>query len=348
MEKLEKRTQSCEFKVLENLDEVPEHIKSKVKDGELLVVAETLDSSFLPEKWQRELAEDTTNQRILWRHKDPENKEPGHVYGRVIEEEVVSKEDKLVNKSYNRIFTGPDGSAQKKFQEYLKTAKPKDAGWSKGFLINRDKNGDIYRVFSLENSVTYKPAYKDSQTIEVYQMEQDEYEQKIKTLQDELNNTKLKLEERDAELKKFETKLNEMDSLIDAKEAKKLSLEDKVIKLTDKLQEFSDKFVMLEKKPYLEGLSKHYDADILELMESKDVDWLKNKLELKEKSADPAAQIQTKTLEEESQEHVEHEDVPKEHGNEVFRNNPELLKRMAKLEEDDKAVGLTTKEGAWY
>lgn len=354
---IEKLEEDFKYELVENQDEIPEEIREKVKPGELLVVGETLNTDFLPKEWLEELAKDSENQRILWRHKDPENPEHrGQVYGRVIKE-VVVPDEKNPNehkiKSYNRIFDGPDGSPQKDFQAYLKTAKPEDAGWSKGFLINRDKkNGDIYRVFALENSVTFMPAYKQSKTTEVIQMEsKEEYESKIKELQDKLNDAKLQLEAKDKALEDLNERVSKIDTLIASKDDEKLSLEDKVIGLVDQLNNFEAKFDYLQKKPYLDQLAELEDPAVFEFYKdgkSRDEPWLKKRLETLKGKDNGAAKVVTKTLDEEGKEQLEDEPEPKKLGMEVFRNNPDLLKKIGAMKAQDNKFGLETKDGAWY
>lgn len=353
---IEKLEEECTFEILEDLSKVPEHIRNQLKPGEQLAIAETLNTNFLPKDWLEILAEDSKNQRVLWRHKDPENpKVRGHVYGRVIEENVVPyDEEKYKIKSYNRIFDGPEGSPQMDLQEYLRTAKPKDSGWSKGFIVNRNKNGDIYRVFALENSVTFKPACKRCKTQEVIQMEsKEEYENKIKELQTKLNDAKLQLEAKDKSLNDLEQRVGKIDTLLASKDDEKLSLEDRVIGLMDKLNSFESKFEYLKVKPILDQLRELEDPEVFKFYEdgkSREEKWLLVRLEKKKKElAGAAASVETKTLDEETKEQLEKDDdKPKKLGLEVFRNNPALLKKIGAMKAEDKIIGLETGDGAWY
>jgi hypothetical protein len=352
---LEKFEQECTFEILEDTKSVPKHILDQVQPGELLVVGETLNSNFLPKKWLDVLAKDSKNQRVLWRHKDPENPEVrGHVYGRIIEESVIPYGDEEYKiKSYNRIFNGPDGSPQKDLQEYLIKAKPKDSGWSKGFIVNRAKNGDIYRVFSLENSVTFKPACKRCKTQEVIQMEsKEEYEIRIKELQTKLNDAHLQLEAKDTALTALEARVGKIDTLLASKDDEKLSLEDKVIGLIDQLKSFETKFEFMQVKPIIDQLRELEDPEVFKFYEdgkSRDEAWLIARLEKKKKEkTGAAASVVTKTLDEESKEQNEGDDKPKKLGLEVFRNNPALLKKIGAMKAEDAKIGLETHEGAWY
>lgn len=352
---IEKFEEECSFEMLEDTSKVPDHIMAKLKAGEQLAIAETLNTNFLPVKWLKVLAEDSENQRILWRHKDPENpKLRGHVYGRVIEEQVVPYgEDKYKIKSYNRIFDGPDGSPQMDLQEYMRTAKPKDKSWSKGFIVNRDKNGDIYRVFALENSVTFKPACKRCKTQEVIQMEsKEEYELRIKELQTKLNDAHLQLESKDKALTDLESRVGKIDTLLASKDDEKLSLEDKVIGLMDQIKSFESKFEFMQVKPILDQLRELEDPEVFKFYEdgkSRDETWLRGRLEQKKKEkTGAAASVVTKTLDEESKEQNEEDDEPKKLGLEVFRNNPSLLKKIGTMRAEDAKIGLETMKGAWY
>lgn len=353
---IEKLEENFTLTIVEKEADIPEDIRGKLQPGELLAIGDTLNTNFLPKKWLKILAEDSQNQRVLWRHKDPENPEHrGQVYGRVLKE-IVIPDEKNPNeyriKSYNRIFDGPEGSPQKDFQTYLKTAEPKDSGWSKGFLVNRDKNGDIYRVFALENSVTFKPACKKCKTTEVIQMEsKEEYESKIKELQAKLNDAKLQLEAKDEALESLNTRVSKIDTLLASKDTEKLSLEDKVIGLVDQLNNFENKFDYLQKKPYLDALAELEDKEVFDFYKdgkSRDEAWLKKRLEDLKKKGAGAATVVTKTLDTEGKEQLEGEDVPKELGMEVFRNNPDLLKKIGRMKAEDSKIGLETIKGAWY
>lgn len=352
---IEKFEEECSFEILEDTSKVPDHIMAKIKPGEQLAIAETLNTNFLPVKWLKVLAEDSENQRVLWRHKDPENPNlRGHVYGRVIEEVVVPYgEDKYKIKSYNRIFDGPDGSPQMDLQEYMRTAKPEDKGWSKGFIVNRDKNGDIYRVFALENSVTFKPACKRCKTQEVIQMEsKEEYELRIKELQTKLNDAHLQLESKDKALTDLESRVGKIDTLLASKDDEKLSLEDKVIGLMDQIKSFESKFEFMQVKPILDQLRELEDPEVFKFYEdgkSRDETWLRARLEQKKKEkSGAAASVVTKTLDEESKEQNEKDDKPKKLGLEVFKNNPSLLKKIGAMRAEDAKIGLETLKGAWY
>jgi len=354
---IEKLEQECSFELLEEFSKVPEHIRAKLKPGDQLAIAETLNTNFLPKKWLEVLAEDSQNQRVLWRHKDPENPElRGHVYGRVIEETVVPYgDDEYKIKSYNRIFNGPDGSPQMDLQEYMRTAKPEDKGWSKGFIVNRDKNtGEIYRVFALENSVTFKPECKRCKTQEVIQMEsKEEYKIKLKELQSKLNDAKLQLEAKDKAFTDLESRIGKIDTLLASKDDEKLSLEDKVIGLVDQLKSFESKFEFMQVKPIIDQLRELEDPEVFKFYEdgkSRDETWLRARLEKKKSEiAGAAAKVVTKTLDEESKEQLEKDDdKPKKLGLEVFRNNPALLKKIGAMKAEDALIGLETHEGAWY
>ena len=352
---VEKFEEECSFEMLEDTSKVPDHIMAKLKPGEQLAIAETLNTNFLPEKWLKVLAEDSENQRVLWRHKDPENPElRGHVYGRVIQEQVVPYgKDQYKIKSYNRIFDGPDGSPQMDLQEYMRTAKPEDKGWSKGFIVNRNKNGDIYRVFALENSVTFKPACKRCKTQEVIQMEsKEEYELRIKELQTKLNDAHLQLESKDKALNDLEARVGKIDTLLESKDDEKLSLEDKIIGLVDQIKSFETKFEYLQVKPLLDQLRELEDPEVFKFYEdgkSRVEKWLRKRLEDKKKEkTGAAASVVTKTLDEESKEQNEEDDKPKKLGLEVFRNNPSLLKKIGAMRTEDSKVGLETIDGAWY
>ena len=111
---IEKLEENFTLTIVEKEADIPADIRDKLQPGELLAIGETLNTNFLPKDWLEKLAEDSQNQRVLWRHKDPENPEHrGQVYGRVLKEIVIPDEknpDVYKIKSYNRIFVGPDGS----------------------------------------------------------------------------------------------------------------------------------------------------------------------------------------------------------------------------------------------
>ena len=339
--------------LLEDLSELPDSARNKVKKGEMVLVSESLNTNFLPSKWLSILTEDSINQRVLWRHKDPENPEHrGIPYGRklhaLVKKEASGRERM---KSFYRIFCGPDGSPYKAFQDNIKKSikSEEPIGVSMGFILNKNENGDIVRIFSLEDSITYKPQCKTCLTSEVIQMED---ETQVSTLKEEIANlrklldgSKLQLEQKDASFIKLETKVNEYESLIESSKTEKLSLEDRIIELSDSIKKFENQFVYLEKKPYLEQLKELEDSEIYEMEKDKPVEWLQARLEKVKKEKD-GPQVQTKTLEDEKEELEEPdkgEEVPLVS---AFRNNPKLAREIATMKEENSQLKL--EEGGWY
>lgn len=348
---VEKLEAYADIKVIEDLSSVPEHIRNQLEEGDMLIKAQTLTTDFLPEPWLKTLAKDSLNNRVLWRHKDPESVEKGHVYGRTLSAEVkANKKGKLGIESYERLFKGisPD-CPQEKLKKWvkLKYEKGEDVGISKGFIVYRDKNGNIYRVFALEDSITHIPACKDCITNEVFQMEDEKKileskDKEIEALQSELDQAKLQLEEKGKEFNNLKVKLEELEAIVETKETEKLSLEDRVIALKDEMKKlevhWEEKLESIKKEPYLVKLEKLEDPEIFDLIKSKDAKWLKERLEKKEKETN-GGQVITKSLSEEKKELEGEEDKVKNVGIEAFRNNPNLQALIKEME---------TKGTEWY
>jgi len=348
---LEKLEEDFSLELIENEDNLPDYIREKVKPGELVIKSESLNSDFLPEKWLKVLAEDSINQRVLWRHKDPESeKHRGIPYGRKLYADVKKINGKHKMNCYYRLFCGPEGSPYRNLHDNIKksVAAGEPIGVSMGFIINKNENGDIVRVFSLEDSITYKPQCKTCLTSEVIQMEGNE---EIPTLKEEiaklrklLDGTKLQLEEKDTAFSKLEAKVGEYESLIEENKTEKLSLEERIIELSDTVKKFEARFVQLEKKPFLDQLVELEDAEIFEMEKDKDVEWLKKRLEKVKKEKD-GPQVQTKTLEDEKEgleDDGKEKEVPLVS---AFRNNPKLAKEIAVMKEESEKFGL---EEGWY
>ena len=351
----EKLEQKLSYEVITDRDKVPEKYRNSLKDGELFVTVKALDTEFLPEPWLRELADDSRNQRILWRHKDPENeKDRGRVYGRILDSYVKScpKTNKPIMQEHYRVFGGPDNSPEKDLQDLL-LKKEKDEeplGVSKGYIVNRNKNGDIYRVFALEDSFTYKPKCKTCLTQEVITMEKDtdkDLKKEITDLQEKLNKAKLQLEDKDEAVEQLESKVEKFESALETTTTEKLSLEDRLIELSDQIKKFQDKFDYLQKKPYLDKLEELEDPEIFELEKGRDIEWLKERLQKRLKEKD-GPQVETKTLEQEradSLEEDEEEEVVPVPLAKAFSNNPKMMKDIAVMKQEDSKLGI---EGAWY
>jgi len=351
---VEKLETDFSLEILESDNDLPDFVKKQVKPGEMIIKAESLTPEFLPEKWLKVLAEDSKNQRVLYRHNDPENPiDRGIPYGRILTAEM----NEMGNmESYYRIFSGPQGSPYRDLQNYIKKKYEigDPIGISKGFIVNRNKkDGDIFRVFALEDSITYKPKCKTCLTNEVFQMEDTTkvLEKEIKELQDKLDGAKLQLETRNVSFKKLEDKVNEYESLLETKDSEKVSLEDQIIDLATQVKKFEEKFDFLNKKPYLEkvmGLEKElnlYQDDIFKFEEQREVPWLEDRI-TKLEAMKSGPQVQTKTITEEKKDLEDDEEgKPSVPFSSAFRNNPELMKEIATMKSENEKYGL---EEGWY
>jgi len=346
------------IEICEKESQVPERFRNRVKDGELLVKARALTTDFLPSEWLRELAKDSENGRLLYRHRDPESEKwRGRPFGRILETEIVEFEDKDGKKKegmdkWYRVFGETD--IEKTMQEFIKKRheKGEDIGISSGYIVNR-KNGIITRVFHLEDSITHIPECPQCVTQEVIQLEEnknmpneevDKEAKEIEKLQEELESAKLQLEEKDSAVKKLEDKILEFEKLIGKNEEEKLGLEDKHIKLSDELRgqitKLEEKIVSMEKKPFLDQIEVKekvlnlYNAEIFEFEQKRSVEWLKTRLdELVKKESLPS--IITKSLSEEREE-VEEKEKEADVGTKAFRNDPQLKARIEQLQKEGK------------
>jgi len=342
----EKLEEKVTFESLNPKEDIPEAVKTQLEDGDMLVKARTLHNSFLPEPWLSRLAKDSINQRILWRHRDPEGDDAGHIFGRVLTADV--KGDFI--ESYLRIFGGPEDSPEKNLQNLIKLKFEDNdpIGISKGFIKYYNKNGEIRRVTSLEDSITYIPQCKSCKTIEV-KMEMDEKELKaqIKKLQNELNASKMELENKDNSLKEyedkvkgFESKIEEFEAKVKVKETEKETLEDKLVGLSDKVKNLTEKLEYEGKKPLIEEIHKYEQDDmLLDIYKSWDVKKLEERLtKVKEKYSEP--QIKVTTLEEQRKIALEKEDKL-DVGNKVFRGaDMHFLEMLQQIEKEDKILGV--------
>lgn len=313
--------QKTEKMALELPSETPSEFADKLEDGDMVVKARSLHKKFLPEPYLTKLAEDSVNQRVLWRHRDPENPEDrGRVYGRVLKAEA--KDDFI--ESYYRIFGGSEDSPEAKIQELIKSQLEAGdpIGISKGYLTQSDKNG-TKRVLSLEDSITYKPACKACKTEEVITQMEEDLDKKIKKLQEELNDTKLQLEEKEAQESKYKEKLDELEAKVETKEStieeerdkvnkmedKKTQLEDKLLKLSEEFQEFKAQKEAEKRKPLIDEIFKYEQSEILkDVYQDMSINKLEEHLEeVKGKHSQP--QVTVTELEEEAKEELEKKDV---------------------------------------
>ena len=329
-------------------DEVPD-IVNQLEKGDMLLKARSIHEKFLPEPWLTKLAEDSVKQRVLWRHRDPEDKDKrGFVYGRNIHNVV---KDGFIE-SYYRIFGGKDGTPEDKLQKLikLKLEAKEPIGISKGFLKRLDKNGDIARVISLEDSITYKPQCERCITQEVLvEMEEKELKEQIEKLTQELDNTKMQLEttneqleSKDTEIEtiksEFSVKLEAIETKVGTKDAEKEQFEEKYVKLKDEFNTFKITYEAEKKQPYIDELYKlEKDDDLLEIYPTWDEKKLAERL-VKKKLKANAAKVMITSLEEEKMK-VEKELYEKDVGLQALKGwNPEYIKIMENLEAQDKAM----------
>jgi hypothetical protein len=365
MSSVKKVKNDYSIELYENESDIPDRFRGKVQENEMLMNARSLTSDFLPKPWLSELAQDSYNQRVLWRHKDPESEEDrGRVYGRILETDIEKFEDegeeKEVIDSWYRLFG--DTEIERKLQDYIrkKHEKGETIGISKGYIVNKDPStGDISRVFALEDSITYKPQDKNALTQRVIQMEdeeskmtnmtkeeQEEEDKEIEQLEKELNNAKLQLEEKDEKLEELESKVSEFESLIEKKESQKMTLEDKLVDLKDQLKEMESNFEEYkerqEKETYLERVKELeksqdiYDPEIFEF----EAQWSKEKLQeriSKLEEREQEAHVATKTIREEREEILEEQEEHDIGADKAFRNNREL-REMVKKEMENSGV----------
>lgn len=344
----EKKTEKFQ---LELVSKIPEFLKDELEEGDMLVKARSLHESFLPEPWFSSLAKDSKYQRTLYRHKDPEHPEHrGIVYGRNLHNDINNG----FMDSYYRIFGGPEDSPEAKMQKLIKLQLEAGdpIGISKGFIVQRDKNGEIRRVISLEDSITYKPACKACVTQEVIKMEEDkDIEEQIKKLQEELNDTKMQLEEKqkvldekdsliDETKEEFTSKIEELEEKLKNREAEKLTLEERIVNLTDDFKTFKKSALEAQKKPLIDEIYKYeQDDDLLELYKSWDFEKLEARKQKVVDKYSEAAKVTTVTLEEERQKYKE-ELEQKDVGMGALRGlSAEDMKLAKQIEEEMKALG---------
>jgi len=347
----EKIEQTFEFRILEDMSGIPDSVKAKFKKGDMFLRADSLTTDFLPEKWLNELSDDSINNRLIWRHRDPEL--GGRYYGRNVFNQVIDgtgdNEGKKVIDSIYRVFGGAEDTPSEKLQRYikLKNEHGHPVGISKGFIVNKcPKNGEILRVFALEDSITYIPKCKTCLTNEVYTMENlnkiDEKE--IKKLQDELNSAKLQLEEKDVTVDEMKTKIEKFESDVNATEAEKKSLEDKLVAVSDSLKKLEAKLVNQERAPFIARLKESEKSKLVfEIMKDRPIAEIEKRI-LENLAAQEGAQIVTTTIEEEKAK-LEDGQKPDAVGISALRNNPILAKSVAEVKKNDAELNL---EGVWY
>jgi hypothetical protein len=307
---------------LELVQDVPERFRDKLKPGDMLINARSIHNTFLEQPWQSELAKDSLNNRLLWRHRDPENpKLQGLVFGRNLEETVG---DDGFSNSWYRVFGGPEDGSEIKMQKLIKLRHESGdpIGISKGFIKHYDKNGEIRRVVALEDSITYKPQCNQCTTQEVIIQMEDEIKEQIEKLQKELNDTKLQLEVKDKTLaekedtmKKLETergvfkdKLDELESKLNASKDEKTSMEEKFVELSDAFKKFKLESLSAQKTPIIDKILQYEDTSMKDILRDVYLGWEIKKLEGRLEEVNIKSQeatILTKTLDKERKEALE-------------------------------------------
>lgn len=343
---------------LELVQNVPERFRDKLKPGDMLINARSIHKTFLEQPWQTELANDSLNNRLLWRHRDPENpKLQGLVFGRNLEETVG---DDGFSNAWYRVFGGPEGSSEMKMQKLIKLRQDvgEPIGISKGFIKHYNKNGEIRRVVALEDSITYKPQCNQCTTQEVIQMEDKDkvIKEQIDQLQEELNDTKLQLEAKDktlaenkeimdtleTERSSFKDKLDKLEAKLNSTKDEKSSMEDKFVKLSDAFKKFKLESLTAQKTPIIDKILKYEDSSMKDVLRDIYLGYEMPKLEerLEEveiKSAE--ATILTKTLDKERNEALDNLKA-KDVGMSALQVHGDNLKMAEAVELEMKAEGL--------
>jgi len=330
-------------------EEVPQEVMEQLEKGDMLLKARSIHEKFLPEPWLSKLATDSVKQRVLWRHRDPDDKEKrGFVYGRNLHNTI---KDGFIE-SFYKIYGGEKGTPEDTLQKLikLKLEAKEPIGISKGFLKRLDKNGDIARVISLEDSITYKPQCEQCITQEVLvEMEEKELKEQIEKLTQELDGAKMKLETQDTELETKEAenvalkeehsaKLEALEAKVGTKDAEKEEFEEKYVKLKDDFNTFKVTYEAEKKKPFIDKLYKlEKDDDLLEIYPTWAEDKLAARLAKKEAEAN-AAKVMITSLEEEKSK-VTKELYEKDVGIRALKGwKKEYLDIMKGIEDQDKLM----------
>jgi hypothetical protein len=344
---------------LEVVQSVPERFRDKIKPGEMLINAHSIHKTFLEQPWQTELAVDSLNNRLLWRHRDPENPAlQGLVFGRNLEETVG---DDGFSDAWYRVFGGPEGSPEKTIQKLIKLRHDvgEPIGISKGFIKHYNKNGEIRRVVALEDSITYKPQCNQCTTQEVIiQMEDKDkvIKEQIDKLQEELNDTKLQLEakdktiaEKDETMKTLETerssfkdKLDELESKLNSTKDEKSSMEDKFVQLNDAFKKFKLESLTAQKTPIIDKILIHEDSSMKDVLRDIYLGYTTVKLEERLEEVEIKSQeatILTKTLDKERNEALDNLKA-KDVGMNALQVKGNNLKMAEAVELEMKAEGL--------
>jgi len=334
---------------LTNPAEVPQEVLEELEEGDMLLKARSIHEKFLPDPWLTKLAKDSEKQRVLWRHRDPEDSEKrGFVYGRNLHNTV---KDGFIE-SYYKIFGGAEDTPENNLQQLikLKLEAGEPIGISKGFLKRLDKNGDIARVISLEDSITYKPQCKQCITQEVLvEMEEKELKEQIEKLTQELDNAKMQLETTAVELetkeaevktlkKEYSAKLDELEAKISNKDAEKEAFEEKYVKLKDDFITFKATYEAEKKQPLIDELYKlERDDDLKEIYPTWEQKKLEDRLKRKKSEAEKAKVMITSLEEEKSK--VEKELYEKDIGLKALQGwKPEYIEMMKQIEDMDKQM----------
>lgn len=252
--------------------------------GIFYFTAKSLTIDFENEPCLERLARDSLNKPLVWRHRHPIEEEYNktHIYGRVVESNVV------------------DGSIISKYEVYNHTedhlklidlikerAEIDDPLGISMHYRKYYKNNEITHLDVFEHSSTPFPACPDCLYIDDYMGEKEMPEkEKEKNEKDEAEDefkSKVELEEHlkkikelesalDAKtksLEEFEAKIEKLEKAIEKQEQEKeqetMSLEDKVKTLEEKLEkqeeDYTGKIDYLTKKPILDELFELRDLD---------------------------------------------------------------------------------------
>lgn len=322
----------------------------KQEKGDTILTAIASNADFLPFRWLKYAAKDSINQRLIWRHSDPENRREemtDEVFGRIITCKVKSVEENPSLYTEYKLFDFTED--QRSLIELIKKRNEVEdpLGISMGYLKYTDKETDeIKHITVLEHSITPIPKCKVCKTIDikesVVKMEEKELKKlkdKIAELEDELNGKSTKIEELESKVVVFEEEIKGKDGEIKVSKSNFEESKTMILSLKDEITELKKDLILKEKKPIIVKIYEwEQDDDLLKFYETMEIKELEARL-VKVKKAREGKPI-VKSLSKSRDEIIEDEELEKkeketreESIKSLAKTNPEIAKILKEMEE---------------
>jgi len=196
-------------------------INVKMENDDIFFVGEACTDEYVTLKQLEDINSVFVNQPVIYRHDHPAKEKGGSIYGRVVESEIIEKE----NGAHALKFKSKMKQTLKKHKDLISMAETqqkmgKPIRYSVGFLAT-DKDADVYEV-----SITNDPVCEECENINI--LEKEKMPNKKPEVQEEVDETEVA--KRDVIISEMQNKFEESIDFKKELEKENGDLRDKVTK----------------------------------------------------------------------------------------------------------------------